>query len=250
MKNDLTILTVTENNTGLFELMHSSVMAFTDFAPKFIVCNNGGFLGTQKNVSVVNGFPGELKGGSNRHGYGLQRILPMVETKYTAIIESDMVVLDRSWYKIKPGCRVKTSVKQAGLYHCCFIVFETDLLKGMDFRPGNNDKERLNTINYKPKRDVGWRLHDYMDNEANIDYVMFVDCKSGKGKHFDSRFQSDEFHTLEGKCIAAHLGRGSNIGGKAIRKGFIHPKYQMVEWKKTATRIIRDEERKSKQYIK
>lgn len=241
--SDLTVLTVVENDSGLFDLMYRSVMAFTDAQPQFIVCNNGGSLHKGNNIRSIVGNPGTLVGGSNRHGHGLHKILPMSKTKYTAIVESDVVITDKSWSKIKPGCKIKASIKSPGLYHCCFMVFETALLRGMDFRPGMNDKERARTRNYKPKRDVGWRLSEYI-KDTNIDYSLFIDCKSGNGKHFNNGFQSDEFHDMGGKCIAAHLGRGSNIKGKAVRKGFKHPVKQRDDWKVIAERIISNEERR------
>lgn len=247
--SDLTILTVVENDPGLYELMYRSVMAFTEFTPEFIVCHNSGHNGADKkslkymlknNIKVVFNDP-KFSGGSRRHGSGLYKILPMSKTKYTAIVESDVIIAHRDWYKIKPSCKIKASIKSPGLYHCCFLIFETELLRGMDFRPGANEKERAKISNYKPKHDVGWRLSEYI-KDVNIDYTLFVDCKTGNGHYFDAGFQSDEFHDMSGKCIAAHMGRGSNLRGKSIRKGFRHPVKQKDEWKVIAERIISDAE--------
>ena len=70
---------------------------------------------------------------------------------------------------------------------------------------------------------------------ADITLVDFVDCKSG-GVHFNG-LQSDEFHR-SGKCLCAHLGRGSNMKGKAIRKGYKHPVEQKTIWVDIAKNLI------------
>ncbi|KKM65587.1 hypothetical protein LCGC14_1489710 [marine sediment metagenome] len=251
--SDLTVLTVVESDPGLLELMLRSVAKFTTPAPKVLICDNqnGGNNSRIKlacknidiNVEIFENKP-EFFGGSNRHGSGLNRIFKHVETKYTAIVESDVVVLSDDWHKIDPSCTVKASLKRnkEHLYHMCFFICETEKLwkndKLINFMPGNRKgKKKLSSgQNYEFDNDVGWRLCNYV-NQKYVDLVGFIDCKGHDAKIFKN-LQSDEFH-YDNNVIAAHLGRGSNLLSKAIRKGFKHPEDQLIEWKKKAEEILR-----------
>ena len=247
-KNDLTVITVAENDSGLLDLMIRSVYKYTREQPKIIICDHGknGNLeqkySSDSNIVIVKNIP-QLSGGSNRHGEGLNKIFPMVNTKRTAIIESDCILLSYDWDKLNPPKQKMIAAKKGELamqpfYHMCFLVFSTALLKfngGMDFRAGT-DKTRRNR-SYKPHEDVGWRIR----NKVRLDEIKnltFIDCKSGKGKFFGSNFQSDEIWD-ETTPVVGHFGRGSNIGGKSIRKGFAHPREQLSEWIKIAEDILK-----------
>lgn len=241
---NLTILTVVENDKGLLDLMLRSVVKFTVPQPNIIICDQGnnGDLKTKYKyfpyLTVVENKP-TMGGGSNRHGEGLNKIFNMVQTSRTAIIESDCV-LTRFYWDIIPGSKKaimskKGQHKGLNLYHVCFAVFFTNDLNGIDFRPGTK-KNRSNRP-YKMHEDVGWQIGKKL-LEEDIKIVDFIDCKSGQGQYFDASFQSDEFWT-DGQPIAAHFGRGSNIGGKAVRKGFKHPSEQLKEWIKVAEGIIK-----------
>lgn len=237
--SDLTILTVVENDKGTFDLLISSIYKFSDPVPKIIICSNGKNGETlekylnDENITIVSNKP-NMVGGNNRHGEGLNKIFPLVKTPRTAIVESDCILLSNNWNKMDSGYKMLAAQKANNFYHICFTLFETEALKGIDFRPGN-DTNRANR-SYKIAEDVGWQIGNKI-NKDSIQLLEHIDCKSGKGKVFDKRFQSDEFW-LNDEPIVAHFGRGSNIKGKAIRKGFKHPEEQLVEWKKTAERIL------------
>jgi len=251
-KNDLTVLTVVENDPGLLELMFRSIKKFTDPMPDVIVCDNtngknskrirDSVRATKLNVQVVNNAP-PLLGGSNRHSDGLNRIFPMVTTEKTAIIESDCILLCPGWDYIDFPRHKMVAAKKGELagqpfYHVCFMVFSTRLLKHngiIDFRPGQAGN-RSNRP-YKEHEDVGHKIRDKVRPDE-ISYVEFRDCKEGNGFFFDKTFQSDEFW-LSGHPIVAHFGRGSNLKGKAIRKGFKHPDKQLEAWKKIAEEVIK-----------
>lgn len=242
--SNLTILTVVENDKGLLDLMLKSVAKFTKPQPNIIICdqgNNGDLVSKYKyypHLTVVKNTP-KLSGGSNRHGEGLNKIFNMVQTTSVAIVESDCIITRGLWDIIPhPGRAVmskKAEHKGRSLYHICFAIFFTNDLRGVDFRPGNN-KNRSNRP-YKVHEDVGWQIGTKI-KEEDVNLVEFVDCKSGKGKIFSSDFQSDEFW-VNGQPVAAHFGRGSNIGGKAVRKGFKHPSEQLKEWRKVAEEFLR-----------
>lgn len=246
--NDLTVLTVVENDKGLLDLLVSSIYKFTDPIPKIIVCdqgNNGMVMSKYKNdrnIKVVSNKP-TMAGGSNRHGEGLSKIFPLVTTQRTAIIESDCLLLRKDWDyldfpKYKMLAAKKGEIAGQAFYHICFMVFSTRLLRHngtVDFRPGKDGK-RSNRP-YKPHEDVGWQIRNKVrPDEVNL--MEFRDCKQGTGFFFDKRFQSDELWS-GGQPTVAHFGRGSNIAGKAVRKGFEHPIKQLEEWKKIAEEILR-----------
>ncbi len=157
----------------------------------------------------------------------------MVSTDYCAIVESDCVILYDLNRLIKFDKSLVAIPKTDKLYHTFFLIGKTKKLQQVDFMP----KTPSNGQSYKPKNDVGSRIGDVFSKDE-IMPLTFIDCKTGGGNIFDSSFQSDEV-VLGNKTIVLHFGRGSNIGGKAIRKGFKHPKYQLVEWKKKAEEILR-----------
>lgn len=245
--SDLTVITVVENDCGLIDLTIKSIKKFTDPCPRIIICDNG------RNGEVLKQFASDplitvfshkptMAGGSNRHGEGLNAAFQFVETPRVAIIESDCIVLQKDWDKLNFPKHKLLAAKKGELagqpfYHVCFLVASSRLLRHngvIDFRPGK-DNNRSNR-SYKAHEDVGWQLRSKVRADE-VELLEFVDCKSGKGLYFGPEFQSDEFWR-NGKAIVAHFGRGSNIGGKAIRKGFKHPKEQLKDWKKKAEEIL------------
>lgn len=249
-KSDLTVISVVENDPGLLELMLASVCRFTHPVPKFIICDNTNGSNEERikkantvgaDIEIVNNAP-SMSGGSMRHGHGLNRIFPLVKTTRTAIIESDCIVLKNDWDKLDmPTYKMLAALKgkQAGqpFYHICFMVFSTGILKHgniVDFMPGQ-ESNRFNRT-FKPWEDVGWQIRNKVRDDQ-VKLLTFIDCKSGSGRIFSKDFQSDEFW-LDNEPIVAHFGRGSNLGGKAVRKGFEHPTKQLERWKNIALKNI------------
>lgn len=237
---DLTVISVNEADNGTLDLMIRSVLKFTDFVPKFIICQNNGPKSINiskiykdcEYIKVIQNTPLYL-GGSNRHSSGLNAIFPLVDTKYTAIIESDCVVLNKDWYKLPSGKKMLAAKKVEDLYHICFLVFETDALHGIDFGPGTKDTR--SNRSYKVHEDVGWKIKDFIAQDK-IELLNFIDCKGPRAKIFNN-FQSDEFHYKD-QILAAHFGRGSNLSGKTIRSGFDSHKVQLENWKNIVGGLI------------
>ena len=226
-----------DNKSEIFYLTMLSIIKHTFPEPQFILCDNGGNDILEKyrymdNVKTVTNEP-RLKGGSNAHGESLNKIVSMVSTDYCAIVESDCVILYDLNRLIKFDKSLVAIPKTDELYHTFFLLGKTKKLQQVDFMP----KSPSNGQSYKPKNDVGARIGDVF-SKNEIMPLTFVDCKTGNGNIYDELFQSDEV-LLENKTIVAHFGRGSNIDGKAIRKGFKHPRDQLVEWKKKAEEILR-----------
>lgn len=247
--SDLTVCSVVynDNDTKLFDLMVKSVLKFTDDQPKFIILDNGkntlDKYRKMDNFTVVDG--GNTKSfGSLQHGESLNKIFPLVDTKKTAILESDCIVLRKGWDyidfpKYKMLAAKKGELAGRPYYHACFMVFSTGLLKHngiIDFRPGK--KGTRSNRSYKVHEDVCWQISEKI-NHREVYHAEFRDCKDGNGFFFDKSFQSDEFW-VGGQPTIAHFGRGSNLKGKAIRKGFTNPRTQLKEWKKIAEGIINE----------
>lgn len=251
MSSDLTVCSVVhnDNSTGLFDLMVRSVRRFTKEEPQFIICDTSKNNNLKKYKSLSNFTIIEKQSGATgslQHGESLNEIFKLVRTNRFAIIESDCIVLRNGWDEIGyPKYKFLASVKEEGckagreMYHVCFMVGGTRLLrhgKTIDFRPGQDGKR--SNRSYKAHEDVGWQLYDKIKIAGAVNKMKFIDCKTGKGFFFDKRFQSDELWS-GGQPTVAHFGRGSNIAGKAVCKGFEHPIKQLEEWKKIAEEILR-----------
>lgn len=233
---DLSIISVVKNDNGLFDLMIKSVYKFTDFIPQFVVSVNTESEYTNiSNKYKESNFNFLLNcnklSGSLQHGQSLNLAFSKVKTKYTAIIESDCVILNKDWYKTNK--RIIASKKGENLYHVCFLLFETSILKGIDFRPGTG-KDRVSKP-YKPEEDVGHMIQKFIKKEE-IDFLDFVDCKTERAQIFKN-FQSDEFCKND-KVILAHFGRGSNLGGKKYIQKFGTQREQLNRWKKIVNELL------------
>lgn len=241
--NNITVLSAVENDSGTLDLMIRSLIKFSDDPPKIVLsCNNyqeyTNISSIYKDKNFIRVIKNDIKlsGGSNRHGAALNFAFKEVSTEYTAVVESDCIVLSNQWCQIPDNKVMVAAKKSKNLYHVCFLIFRTNALKDIDFRAGN-DNNRSNRT-YKSNEDVGWQIGKNI-KENDIGLLNFIDCKTGRGKYFDNTFQSDEFHDANGNVLAAHLGRGSNISGKAIRPGFATPKEQMIKWKMIVEELIK-----------
>jgi hypothetical protein len=235
---DLTVCSVVcnDNRSKLFDLMVKSVLRFTKHIPEFIICDSGG-----NNLNSYQSLPNftimsntSISRGSLQHGEGLNKIVSLSKTKYTAIIESDCILLSDEWLCINDNYKMVGAKKAKDIYHVCFLLFKTESIAGVDFRPGTA-KNRSNR-SYQVHEDVGWRIKEHvLSNE--VQELRFVDCKTGDGKFFSRVFQSDEFW-INGNPVLAHFGRGSHLAGKATRKNLKPNDEQLKEWKIVAEKLI------------
>ena len=241
-KNNLTVISVVENDKGLVDLMIQSLYKFTTPVPKIILCSNGknpilDKYNEDTNIKIVENNP-SIGGGSNRHGDGLNVAFKLVTTPKTAIVESDCVIVKSDWHEIDQPFKVlvakKCELHQIPYYYAAFAIFDTKIMRGMDFRPGN-DKTRGNR-SYKPHEDVAWRMNGKI-NSSQIGHLDCVDCKSGRGQVLDNMFQCEEYW-IRGKAVAVHFGRGSNLLGRANRKGFPNHKVQFDSFVKKMKMIL------------
>jgi CDP-glycerol glycerophosphotransferase (TagB/SpsB family) len=116
--NDITCIVVIENYNELADHTIESIKKFTNPIPKILICFNTGntkainikrykrdkinFIekcSNDKNIKIVmNDIPGNIKNTSIRHGIGINKLMELVDTKYTAIIESDVILTSDKWY--------------------------------------------------------------------------------------------------------------------------------------------------------
>lgn len=240
--SDLTVLTVVENDIGLVDLMISSVRKFTDPEPYILICENGSknsALDKYRSDPMIRIIPNspKLTGGSNRHGSGINKLLPEIKTKRAAIVESDCIIVDSGWDKLTTKVAASKKGTQANFpfYYAAFMVFDTNAVKQVDFRPGT-DKSRSSGKSYQPHEDVAWQLGKYVKPE-DVELVDCIDCKTGECQILDSRFQCEEYWR-DGGVVAVHFGRGSNIRGKANRKGFSSHQVQLAEFKDVMHQLV------------
>jgi len=242
--NDLTVISVVGgSDNGLLPYMIESVYKHTSPKPKILLCDTGSKYPSldpyrsDPNIKIVKHMP-PLKGGSNIHGAGLNALLPHITTPRVAIIETDCVITMNDWDKKIENTSLMAAVKQVyggGIcYHVAFMMFSNGAITGVNFNPGR--KGQSNNKSYKPTEDVGWRI-GYKDDKLSVKRMTFIDAKTGRGQVLGAGFQSDEFW-IDGKCVVLHFGRGSNLGGKSNRKGFVDHNTQLANFKRTSDLFV------------
>lgn len=224
-KTDLTVITVAQNDSGLLHYMIYSVFKFTHPTPRIIICDNGQNkdLDTYRDIPYIKIIHNKVisDNTSVRHASGLNKIFPLVKTARTAIVESDCVVLNEKWHEIKKNT-MKAVKRGAGkttdYYHMCFLVFYTDMLKRngtIDFSPSTPEENIGISIVGSTKKyfDVGWRIGEKVQN-PEVELLKAQRCKRKKAKFFFGLGYNKSFEiwNKENIPIAAHFGRGSDLG--------------------------------------
>ena len=230
---DITVITVAQNDSGLVRHMIDSVNLHSKANPKIIVCDNGGnkklFDKYQEddNVVIVKNKP-KSKDAANIHGECLDKIFKMVDTKYTAIMDSDCVILSDDWATVDSKYKVVTAkkgVRTIDKHYFCFVVFETKSLTGTSFKPVHSRKDK------ELPWDTGCMVSQKIyDDSIPIENLLVIKCASGDGKIFEDRFPKS-FELWRGDDpIVAHFGAGSDLPRRRINKyGEGYPK-QLKDW--------------------
>ena len=199
----ITICSVVFNDkkTQLFDYMVRSVLKFTEEDVNFIICDNGGNdldkYRKDSRFQIINKISNAK--GSLQHGQSLNKLASIAKPPF-AIIEPDVVVLNKDWHKLPSDKKIaaikKTKNGSWDVYHVCFLFFK-ESLPIFDFTPGSTKTNVSRS--FKAKEDVGWKISQSM-RPQDVKTLDFIDCKE-KGTIF-SGFQSDEFH-FNGSLIAA-----------------------------------------------
>ena len=241
---DITVISVVGDDGGLSETMVQSVLHFSKSPPSFIIADNGNNAKLKRIFNFItlvkNNKDANHNNTSVRHAAGLNLILPMVKTKYTAIVESDVVVLRNDWFDFdinKYDMMTALKKKEYGgqQLQLCFMIFKTEKVFGVDFMPIKvTNKE--GTI----KRDTGFRVYDKIGDEKKIFYLRQEWCKSGETKVFLKAFNYKQFELFKdnGFPIAAHFGRGSDIS-RVPGNSLGHPIDQRKAWIKAFHNYIK-----------
>lgn len=240
MAKDITTLTVVERDNGLIKYTINSIRKFTNPIPQIIIAHNGSsekylkeFKSDNNILIIENPISLQVRNTSNRHGLGLNKIMPLVKTKYTAIIESDVMLLSNKWWQMDDSydfkaCQkrgLESSLKDINYWFMCFVLFRTDLFKNINWCMSPNRPQHVNPLIYN---DCGWEMAEEVDkNNAKIKSLEYVKCGSGKTKIFDKSFNYLSFELWEDKePICAHLYRGSDLNRRPEGKS------DLVRWKK------------------
>lgn len=217
---NLTVISVIQNDSGLCNLMIDSIKRFTDPNPKMIIIDKGGNKSIIKanrnnsNIRFVQDFTGARHPNTSmRHAYGINKALSLVDTEYTAVVESDCVVLRKDWFEFDSNkyhmlAALKSMEFGEEYYHMCFMVFKTKKLFGMNWMP----IKELKPVKYW--RDVGFRVYKHIGGTGEaVQHLNVRGCASGKTKIFKHGFEykSFEMYKDDGMPIVAHFCRGSDL---------------------------------------
>ena len=231
-----TIISVLYKDYGLFEYMIRTALATSDNIEQILICDNGSnnhlYKRYDDRVRFISGV-GKPHNGSVSHGLGLNRLLPMVKTPITAIIEPDVLMLDRGWDELPDHidyrASYKTEYQGVFCYLPCFVVGLTDKLQKIDFAPGGKGIACSSTEMFN---DVGWRM---AAADMVVQQLKFKRCENAQCSIIPNGVfskKTNEFW-LNDRPIAAHLWRGSD----PEKRGPKH-KEDFQLWKDTAEKIL------------
>ena len=249
---DLTTLTVVENDSGLVKYTINSIKKFTPITPKIIIAHNNNssaaVLTPFKNDPGVLIVPNKINPGvkntSTRHGLGLNAIMPLVQTPYTAIVESDVILTSDKWWQLddsydlkacqKAGCDPDYSPKDVNYWFMCFLVFKTKLFKDINWCP--SPQRPQGPVHPYIYNDSGWEMASAVSkHHALIKSLEYVKCKvGGKQRIFDDSFSYKSFELWEdSEPICAHFYRGSDIQRRP------NPSGDLKRWSSICDGILR-----------
>ena len=218
----LTIVTVNYNSADFIEVMLKALTKFTVNPWKMIICDNGS---TYKDIAKL----GELaynynnidrfsrtqtKFGSVGNGEGLNKLIPMIDTEYGAILDADCMPLVKGWDQtlinqlnekcpiagFSPPCN--TPVKKPLDFPLQFLtLFKTDIMQSLniDFKPRDITKYE----------DTAWELRDkYMKAGFKSYTIPGWLTRHYKEGQFGSTICAE--HYLGHVLFGVHFGRGSD----------------------------------------
>lgn len=228
----VSILIVNYNTADFVALALFALKKLTRHPYKvFIVDNQSAWPDYQKLKRAVGEYPNVMLErnetplrGSEAHGFGLNLLMPRVDTPYFAILDADATWLRKDWDDVlirQINDRVKVvGTEAAGGKHPWFpetycIFFETQAFRdlGVDFMPRNLDAGE----------DTAWKLRfKYREHGYVAKLIEFKNTRTYKAGPFRDLITA-EFY-LDGdyqNIFASHFSRGSTLGAD---------KYQCSWW--------------------
>ncbi len=203
---------------------------------------------------------------SFQHGKNIDYLISKFDSKFGAIMDSDVVLLKNNWDKIlldklnKDVVIIGTPYKQFHYLkfpNAIFCIFKTDIIKNLKikFKPTKrhlynfipfipskvsirkvslkNKKFFSNKVNEKILFDVGYQL-PLKIKKNNLDGISFdfIDSTSNKAKL--KTLKGEEYH-FEDEIILSHLGRST-------KRDFLTDKY-CINWKELTSNWLKKNEK-------
>ncbi len=232
-KPAMTILTVNYNTSDFVELILYSCLQLSKNRYQVLVCDNGStsmdiaklrdIVGRYDNVRVI--FRHQTRVGSFGHGEALDLLIPMVDTRYTVILDSDCVFLLKYWDallidELDGDVKIvgtSLPVGRSGSKPTDFplpygALFDTEIYKQLDISCLPRDIQEGEDTCWE------WR-HKFLASGLQ---GKIIEARSTRDYN-EGKFNGivcAEYYTDTKQLIAAHFGRGSTGGIPKYQRGW------------------------------
>ena len=224
----ITIVSANYNDSLFKELMLYAFDKLTFNSFKAIFMDNGS---DKRNVSVLRKllenydnlniiYQNQNVAGSQGHGEALDKMVDMVETEYTVVMDSDCTFLMKHWDELllrELNDKIKiigstSPIKRAGNrigggdFPLPFAtLFETDTYKKLNISctPGDINKGEDTCWEWKTK---------FVNNGYSGKSLVTRNTRDYKDGPFGNLTGIEEYYTDSGELIASHFGRGASSG--------------------------------------
>jgi len=227
-KQLITVVSANYNDSIFKELMLYAFNKLTFNTFRVIFCDNGS---NYKNIEILRKldnnydnltviYQNQSKAGSHGHGEALDKMIHMVDTEYTVVMDSDCTFLMKNWdeyilneidEKIKiigtssPPDRAGIRIGGGDFPLPFATLFETAIYKSLNIscKPGDVINGEDTCWEWKTKYNKNGYLGKTFITKNTRDY---------KDGPFGALTGIEEYYTDNGKLIASHFGRGSSGG--------------------------------------
>ena len=224
----ITVVSVNYNTSVFQELMMYSLTNLTFNSFKVIYCDNGS---GRENLAMLNNlsnnyanlmviYRNQTKDASIEHATALDKMIKMVDTEYTVVMDSDCTFLMKNWdeyllneidNKIKivgsssPQNRAGTRIGGGDFPLPFATLFETETYKKLNIScmPGNVVKGEDTCWEWKTK---------FLNNGFSGKTFLTKNTRDSKDGLFGTLIGVEEYYTDSGELIASHFGRGASGG--------------------------------------
>lgn len=235
----ITILITNYNTSHFVELLLYSLKKLTKNSYKVLINDNGSKDKDIKNLlAVCRNYPdiflhfrnSKGESGSLAHGAALDILMNQVDTPYTAVFDSDVVVLQKNWdeflisqinekVKITGSPLPKESAidKPSDFPFQFLVLFETEVFKKMGISWKPDFKGSIPGLNC----DTAWELKPKYTKAGYSGWILLAEnTRSFKQGPFANLLGVAEYYFKMGEPIfASHFARGSTSGSAKYRRG-------------------------------
>ena len=223
----ITILTVNYNTSDFIELILYALRKLTANAYKVSICDNGSTPADLAKLKLMADKSGNVElifrqqnSSTTAHGEALDILIEKVNTKYTAILDSDCTFLIKHWDRrlieylddkskivgsTSPQNRAGARVGGGGFPLPFAVLFETQAYKNLGIQCIPDDIEA--------GQDTCWQWEPKF-TKAGYTGKTFITKNSRDFKQgpFASLTGIEQYYTEQGQLIASHFGRGATNG--------------------------------------